>query len=129
MEINAVQDRALVRVVVGSIIVNVLTLALFALPGNGDVPGAAKVLAVLCGALALVGAYGLVRRARWGWWITLIVTGFNLLSSVPGIFAWPSTSLGIAIIVSSVAGIAVIVLLFRRDLGRSEWSAHQLVRA
>ena len=116
MEVSVRNDGPLMRAVVGSLIVNVLTLVLFALPGANNIPSGAKAVAVFLAVLAVAGAYGLVQRERWGWWITLVVTVFNVVTSVPGLFDWPSTAVGIAIIVCTIAGVGVIVLLFRRDV-------------
>ena len=110
-------ERPLLWAVIGSLIVNVVgALVIFILPGTDDVPGAAKVASVVFAALALLGAYGLMKHMRWGWWVTLIVTVINVLSSIPGIFDWPSTSVGVAIIVGVVLGIGVVVLLLRHDV-------------
>ncbi|HEY3831429.1 MAG TPA: hypothetical protein VGO03_04000 [Acidimicrobiia bacterium] len=108
----------LFAVVAGSIIVNVGSLVMFAFPGAGAIPSGAEASAYVCAVLALVGAYGVAKHKRWGWWTTLVITAFNVLTSVPGLAAWPSLSIGIGIVISTVIGIGVVVGLFRLDRGR-----------
>jgi len=51
--------------IVGSILVNVVSLLLFFAPADDDPPAAAIVIASVFAVLALLGAWGLWQRRRW----------------------------------------------------------------
>lgn len=105
--------------IAGSILVNIISLLGFLLPGSDEIPAAAVVVAAVFAALAAVGAWGLAQKRRWGARLTIAVTALNVLSGVPGLLDWPSTSIAVLIIVLGVLGVATIAILTRPAL-RSE---------
>lgn len=98
---------------IGSLVVNVASLGAFALPGQDNVPLAAKIGAVLFAAIALAGAWGLSQHRRWGARTTIAVTALNVLSSLGGLVDPPSASLAVTIVVGAVIGLVVVTLLRR----------------
>jgi hypothetical protein len=107
--------------IIGSLVVNVGGLAAFALPGQDNVPAAAKIGAVVFAAIAVVGCWGLWQRRRWGARTTIVVTAVNVLTSLGALADPPSASLVVAIVVGAVVGLAVVVGL-RRPSARAELS-------
>lgn len=105
--------------VVGSFLVNVVSLAGFALPGNDEVPAGAKVVAVAFGALALVGIWALLQGRRWGAWFSIVLTALNALTALPALFDPPSTSMGVLIAIAIPIAVAVVVILSRSSVRRS----------
>jgi hypothetical protein len=102
--------------VAGSFLVNVVGMLAIFLPGGDDAPAGVIVMGFVFAAIALVGAWGLAQGRRWGARTTLVVTVVNALMSIPGVFVWPSTAIGIAIIVGLVVSVGVVVLLRRPDV-------------
>jgi uncharacterized membrane protein (UPF0136 family) len=102
--------------IAGSIITNIVGLLGFLLPGSDEIPAGAVVAAIVFGALAALGAWGLIQRRRWGARLTIAVTALNVLSAVPGLLDPPSTSIAVLIIVLGVLGVATIAILTRPTL-------------
>jgi uncharacterized membrane protein (UPF0136 family) len=102
--------------IAGSILVNIVSVLGFLLPGSDEIPAGAVVAAFVFGALAALGAWGLAQRRRWGARLTIAVTALNVLSGVPGLLDPPSTSIAVLIIVLGVLGVATIAILTRPTL-------------
>jgi hypothetical protein len=113
---NREASQYLLWAIIGSILVNVVGLLLFFAPADDDPPGAAMVIGIAFAVLALLGAWALWQRRRWGWWVTLVVTALTVLSAIPVFFIGPSAVLLIGNLLSIIIGVGVIVLLLRRDV-------------
>jgi hypothetical protein len=93
-----------------SLFINVFGNLAFFLPGSDEIPGAAIVIALVLTVVAVVGAWGLWNRHRWGARITIAVAVLQILSSAPGLLDPPSAALATTIVVGSVLAIVDIVL-------------------
>jgi drug/metabolite transporter (DMT)-like permease len=108
-------SQYLLWAIIGSILVNVASLLLFFAPADDDPPAAAVLIAFVSAVLALLGAWGLWQRRRWGWWVTLVITALTVFGAIPVFFIGPGTALLIGNLAAVVIGVGVIVLLLRRD--------------
>ncbi|MFP5317891.1 MAG: hypothetical protein ACLGI2_06295 [Acidimicrobiia bacterium] len=119
---------AVERAILASLVVNVaLQLSVF-LPGlSDDVPSDAKVVGVVVGAIAALGAWGLWNRRRWGWRTTLVITVLNVLSAMPYFLDPTSGAVTAAAVATVLLGIAAVALLLSRpvkaELGRQPVAA------
>lgn len=96
-------------------------MALLALLGVGHLfvpfaPDAEKIPSVVVygdvalGAVSLVAAFGLLKLARWGRVLTLIVAALNILSAAPGVVAAPNLALHIVTVAYVVLSLVIIAL-------------------
>lgn len=99
--------------IAGSILVNIASLGTFFLPGQDDIPGAAKIVALAFAALAGLGAWGLLNHRRWAQRLTIAVTALNTLAAVPALGDPPSAAIAAAIVIGTIVGISVIATLTR----------------
>ena len=110
--------------VAGSLAANVVVqMTVFLPPLASVVPPDAKVVGTIQALVALVGAWGLWNRRRWGRWTTLVVTCFSVLGSATALFDPPSGAVVAAVVVTLAIGIPVLILLLSRPL------RHQVSRA
>jgi uncharacterized membrane protein (DUF2068 family) len=65
---------------------------------------------------ALIGAWGLWQRKRWGKWVTVVVCALGVLGNIGGFTAGPGAVLIAGLIIGTIIAVGVIVLLFRRDV-------------
>ena len=79
------------------------------LPSEG-VPAFVIYLGVVLGVLGLIGAGGLWILKRWALWLTIVVSGLNILSAAPGLAFAPTPTLRILATIG-VVGFAVVILL------------------
>jgi hypothetical protein len=79
----------------------------------GTVPGAAIIAGGVITVLTLIGAAGLVRAARWAWWLSFIVRIPDLLNSALGVGNHPTAPLTAGGAFCVVVSVIAIVLLFR----------------
>lgn len=85
--------------------------AFFVLPGADDVPGSVIVLGIVGTVVALFGAWGLWNLRRWGAILAFVLTLFDFLTSLPGLFAADSNWVVGAIIVFAPISLAILALL------------------
>ena len=106
----------LATAIAGSVIVNIVSLVSFLLPGQDEVPDGAKIGALVLAVLAAIGAWGLWQRRRWGQRLTLVVTVLNALSAVPALFDPPSGAIAAVVGVALVVGVVTVSVLARPTL-------------
>lgn len=103
--------------VIGSLNANVLLQMSVFLPVMATVvPTDAKVVGIVQALVAVVGAWGLWNRRRWGRWTTLVVTLFNVLGSATALLDPPNGAVVAAVVLTLATGVPVIVLLWSRRL-------------
>lgn len=81
------------------------------LPGSEEVPAVVIYGGIVLGVVGLVAAVGLWMLRRWGFWLTIVVSGLNLLSAAPGVAFAPNAALRIAALVGVVVPALIIVLV------------------
>jgi uncharacterized membrane protein (DUF2068 family) len=92
----------------------------FALPtGGADVPVIVVVSSIVLGVAGIPAAIGLWMLRRWGYILTLVVTALNVLASIPGIPAGPTTAIKVFSAVFGVISVAIIVLVLRPESRRA----------
>ncbi|MGA7672349.1 MAG: hypothetical protein WBW04_18145 [Nitrolancea sp.] len=84
------RPTAVTAAVVLAVFCQVATIPFMFTPGADDIPGFAIVIGIVAGLLTLVGSWGLWRLQRWGAILTLVLTGLNVLASIPGYFDPPN---------------------------------------
>ena len=103
--------------VTASLAANVLVqMTVFLPPLASVVPPDAKFVGTIQALVALVGAWGLWNRRRWGRWTTLAVTCFSVLGSATALFDPPSGAVVAAVVVTLAIGAPLVVLLLSRPL-------------
>ena len=100
---------------------SVLNLVFPLFPIEG-IPAAAVYLAVVEGAVGLVGAAGLWMLRKWGIWITIIVSVLNILDAAGGVVGAPNTALRVAATVT-ILGFALILVLVVLPTSRRAFAA------
>lgn len=102
-----------------SLTVAIVLLVLFSLvglagpliPAHTQVPQAVVIASVILGIAGLIAAAGLWMRRRWAYWLAVVVSVVNFLSSAPGIPGSPTLLLHVTSTVSTIAAIVIIVLV------------------
>ena len=109
--------RRKVEVAAGaSILLNVVGLAGFALPGGDEAPAGAIAVGAVLALVALAGAWGLWRGRRWGATTTSAITALNVVASIPPMVEAPSGWIQGFVIVGVVLSVPLLVLLRDRGL-------------
>jgi hypothetical protein len=104
-------------------LLSVLNLLSTVIPAfSSGVPAVVVYGSAVLGLLGLVAAYGLWSLNRWGVWLTIILSVFNILSAAPGIVFAPTTVLFVGAIVT-IVGYALIIVLVVVPTSRRAFAA------
>lgn len=106
------RPRVLVVGIVLFVLLSLVNVASFALPGGEDgIPVEVLYLGVALGVVGLAAAVGLWLGRRWALVVAAVVLVVSALSAAPGLFFAPSPDLQLAATAGVVLSIANLVLL------------------
>ncbi len=80
-------------------------------PDADKIPPLVRYGDVALGAVSLIAAFGLWKRAQWGRVLTLTIASLNVLSAAPGVVAAPNAALRVITAVYVVASLVIIALV------------------
>jgi len=90
---------------------SLLQLPLLLLPGAEEIPAVVIYGGIVLGIAGLVATVGLWMLKRWSFWLTIAVSGLNILSAAPGVAVAPNAGLQAAATGGVVVSALVIVLV------------------
>jgi hypothetical protein len=97
----------------------VLIIANFAglfLPANGQsVPLIVIILSVVPGVAGIPAALGLWQLRRWGYILTLVVTGVNAIAGIPGLPLGPTVVIKVFSVAMTLISVVILVLVTRPE--------------
>ena len=88
------------------------------IPGSEGVPAVVLYGGIVLGIVGIVATIGLWMLKKWSWWLTIVVSVLNILSSAPGLALAPGAVKIVALVGVLIPGL-IIVLVVLRDSRRA----------
>ena len=101
------------------VVTNIASYLTFFLPGADEIPVPVIVFGAVVSAVTFALCWWTWNLKRWAVIALTVVTLLNMLSSLPGIIAWPSNAIGIAIIVGIPLTLLPIWMLWHQASRRA----------
>ena len=94
------------------VVSNIVSYLVFLLPGSDEIPVPVIIFGIVVSAATFVFSWWTWNLKRWAAITLTVITFLNMLSSLPGIAAWPSTAIGVSIIIGIPLTLVPIWLLW-----------------